>query len=244
MSGCPGCRGARAWEELKTPPGARRARKTRPGPSRSTAVTTSRRSGRCPPSVINAPRREHSRKPDEAHETHRAHVPGPAQAGVVRPPGASWLGRMGQRDGQVRRRRMVAWPGEFIDRECIYRVNEQHPPIPRKNPGQFYAWQPRADPELTRRSARCECIYRINVDAHRFAIPSKTAEPVLLLAVLFAPRRATYCLSTDAQVVKTSFLLAAARVQSKLVLPLHNNYWSTRSALGNSADAVRRELGK
>jgi hypothetical protein len=32
------------------------------------------------------------------------------------------------------------WCREYIDRECIYRVDEDHPPIPGKAPGVNYVW--------------------------------------------------------------------------------------------------------
>jgi orotate phosphoribosyltransferase len=33
------------------------------------------------------------------------------------------------------------WCREFLDRECHYRVDENHPKIPSKAPGGFYVWQ-------------------------------------------------------------------------------------------------------
>jgi hypothetical protein len=160
------------------------------------------------------------------------------------------------------------WCREYIDRECVYRVDENHPPIPSKAPGGTYVWQfylRRAtfNPGFARRLGLlfwdhflpvylqqpfqvCAC------EPSGFPIGSTIQATATKLGVslnLFFVRRSPKfgtdswfdgcalpnlpVLLVDDVAASSPFLLwSSARVQAKLNLPLHYNYFTICNKVG------------
>lgn len=158
------------------------------------------------------------------------------------------------------------WCREYIDRECIYRVDDSHPPIPGKAGGtyvwQFYLRRATYDPEFARRLgllfwdhflpvyrqqpfqvAACEpsgppigCAIqavatRLNIPLNLFLVrrePKFGTDNWFDGRVLQLP-----VLLVDDLAASSPFLLnASVRVQVKLNLPLHRNYFTIVNKVG------------
>lgn len=167
------------------------------------------------------------------------------------------------------RRRHRAWCREYIDREVIYRVDQDHPEIPSKWPGGTYHWQfysRRAtfNPHFARRLGLlfwdhflpiyqqqpfqvCACapsgppigsaivavatlikvpvnLFVVRREAKKFGIDNWFDGRVLpKLPVLMVD---------DAAASANHLAIGAARVQQKLRLPLHRNYFVIVNKVG------------
>jgi orotate phosphoribosyltransferase len=161
------------------------------------------------------------------------------------------------------------WCREYIDRECIYRVDTDHPPIPSKAPGGTYVWQfylRRAtfNPEFARRLGLLFWDHFLPIyQQHPFQICAcEPSGPPIGSAIqahasrlgiplnLFVVRRSHKTFGTDnwfdgralAQVpvlivddiaASSPFMLnASVRIQVKLKLPLHRNYFTIVNKVG------------
>ncbi len=158
------------------------------------------------------------------------------------------------------------WCREYVDRECIYRVDDSHPPIPGKAGGtyvwQFYLRRATFDPDFARRLgllfwdhflpvylqqpfqvAACEpsgppigCAIQ--------AAATKLGIPLNLFLVRREPKFGTDnwfdgrvlqlpVLIVDDIAASSPFLLnASVRIQVKLNLPLHRNYFTIVNKVG------------
>lgn len=169
----------------------------------------------------------------------------------------------------VERQQHWEWCREYIDRECVYRTDAEHPPIPSKKPGGTYSWQfylRRAtfNPEFARRIGLlfwdhflpvyqqqpfqvCAC------DPSGPPIGSAIQAQATRLGValnLFLVRREPKSIGTDNffdgkvlpdlpvlivddVAASSPFILrASARIQAKLGLALHRNYFTLINKVG------------
>lgn len=164
-----------------------------------------------------------------------------------------------------------SWCREYIDRECIYRVDKDHPPIPGKAGGtyvwQFYLRRATFNPEFAHKLgllfwdhflpvylqqpfqvAACEPSGPPIGSAIQ-ATATKIGVPLNLFLVRREPKFGTDSwfdgqalrlpvLIVDDVAASSPFMLnASARIQAKLGLPLHYNYFAI-------VDKVGRGFGK
>lgn len=163
------------------------------------------------------------------------------------------------------------WCREYIDREVIYRVDDEHPPIPSKAPGGTYHWQ------LYSRRATLNPIFaqRLGLLFWDHFLPLYRAQPFQVCACdpsgspigsaiaatawrlriplnVFVVRREPKSFGTDnwfdghAQrdlpvlmvddaAASAPFLLQGSiRVQAKLALELHRNYFTIVNKVGRA----------
>jgi hypothetical protein len=157
---------------------------------------------------------------------------------------------------------------EYIDRECIYRVDDKHPPIPSKVPGGTYGWQF----YLRRATFHPDFAYKLGLLFWDHFLPVFQQQPFQIAACIpsgppigmaiasvanilgltlnvFVARREPKHFGVDnwfeGQVVELPVLilddsaasanhmrLASARIQQKLQLPLHRNYFAIVNKVG------------
>lgn len=162
------------------------------------------------------------------------------------------------------------WCREYIDRECIYRADEKHPPIPSIVPGERYVWQM----YLRRATFHPDFAYKLGVlfwdhflpvyEQQRFQIAACIPSgPPIGMAIsslahilhlppltVFVVRREAKSYGTDnwfegwvdpdlpvmlvddAAASTNHMVLASARIQLRLKLPLHRNYFAVVNKVG------------